>query len=68
MATVVTGDVATVGKIIKCTVVRGSTYDTHVRYGGQVANGEKYLSYRVQATERTIRAYGTQMHRVEKEF
>jgi hypothetical protein len=25
--------------------------------------GEIYLTYRVQATERTIRAYGTQMHR-----
>jgi hypothetical protein len=40
-----TGDVATVGEIIKRTVTRWSTYDTRVRYGGQVANGEKYLTY-----------------------
>ena len=28
--------------------------------------GENYVTYHVQATERTIRAYGTQMHRMEK--
>ncbi len=65
VATVATGDVATGdrGKIIKRTVVRWSAYDTRVWYGGQVVNGENYLTYRVQATERTIRAYGTQKHR-----
>ncbi len=54
------------GKLLKRTVVRWSTYDTHVRYGRQVVKVENYLTYRVQAAERTVRAYGTQMHRMEK--